>query len=263
MTWQNFETACLKYLIANYGQYAYFESRGGSNSTEPDILVTTQNKRKFYIEVKMPTAQCKQFVLLPDWQQKTFIYSPKNKHHLNPYMYQIIEHMNKHFTDYAAAGTTGKEINLVNAQHIFANCITTMYQEDGVLFFLTGNNTLFPLEQFSSFFDITATFRIKRSGSAAVGKKNISSVLEYVENNYPINTYNISQAKLYVNSPSDLDKYKFSLDDYEYMFSQRDNSFEIRRLSNTFNANVIFSIAQKQNVAGMTHQEFINALLQL
>lgn len=48
--------------------------------------------------------------------------------------------------------------------------------------------------------------------------------------------------------------------DCEYMFSKRDNLYEIRRLSNTFNANVIFSVELKNNVQGLSGEKFIEYL---
>ena len=54
---------------------------------------------------------------------------------------------------------------------------------------------------------------------------------------------------------------RFTIGENEYMFSLRDeNYYEIRRLSNTFNANVIFSVKIKNNQQGMSRQEFISVL---
>lgn len=44
---------------------------------------------------------------------------------------------------------------------------------------------------------------------------------------------------------------------YEYMFSQRGSEYEIRKLSNTFNANVIFSIDLKPTINGANENRFI------
>ena len=60
-------------------------------------------------------------------------------------------------------------------------------------------------------------------------------------------------------STRNLHDVRFVLDGYEYMFSIRDDKYEIRKLSNTFNANVIFSIFKK-NQKGLTDAEFRAAL---
>ncbi len=47
------------------------------------------------------------------------------------------------------------------------------------------------------------------------------------------------------------------------MFSSKEAYYEVRRLSNTFNANVIFSIKLKKNVHSITPNQFINLLKNL
>jgi hypothetical protein len=45
------------------------------------------------------------------------------------------------------------------------------------------------------------------------------------------------------------------------MISKRENNFEVRKLSNTFNANVIFSIELKTNKEGISIADFIFILV--
>ena len=66
--------------------------------------------------------------------------------------------------------------------------------------------------------------------------------------------------KLFIESNTSLHNTRFILQQYEYMFSQRGDEYEIRKLSNTYNANVIFSIKQKNRTAGLSDTEFINHL---
>ena len=63
--------------------------------------------------------------------------------------------------------------------------------------------------------------------------------------------------KLFVTSSLDLHNERFIYGDYEYMISDRGSSYEVRKLSNTYNANVIFSIDLKGDRAGMSNDEFI------
>lgn len=44
------------------------------------------------------------------------------------------------------------------------------------------------------------------------------------------------------------------------MFAASEDLFEIRKLSNTYNANVIFSINKVENVDGLTPEEFTQYL---
>lgn len=131
----------------------------------------------------------------------------------------------------------------------------------GVLYFITNNYTILPIERFSEYFNVSAKYRVKRSGSSNVGKNNISNVLRFINSqDYDIEDTRINGDKLFVVSTKSLHNKRFILRGYEYMFSLRDSEYEIRKLSNTFNANVIFSINLKSNKNGIGADEFIRAL---
>lgn len=74
--WQKFEQMAVSYLKGKYGNF--FELKGESNSNTSDILFRKECN-SFFIEVKMPEAQCGQFVLIPNKEKKKFEYSSKNK----------------------------------------------------------------------------------------------------------------------------------------------------------------------------------------
>lgn len=57
MSWKTFEEECTSYLNRKYG--IKFEQQGESDSTVSDILYCGE-KKCFYIEAKMPNAQCGQ-----------------------------------------------------------------------------------------------------------------------------------------------------------------------------------------------------------
>ncbi|HOA80551.1 MAG TPA: hypothetical protein PKK61_05740 [Defluviitaleaceae bacterium] len=259
--WEDFEIDCTDYLNKAFGEYAYFIHQGGSDSTAPDILVKTNKGTSFYIEAKHCPAQCGQFVLLPDVKSSTFIYSRLNASPINIYAKQIIDHMNTQFDEYKEAGTAGKDIIMKNGSEIFSNWIIDTYKNSGVLYFITNNYTILPIERFSEYFNVSAKYRVKRSGSSNVGKNNISNVLRFINSqDYDIEDTRINGDKLFVVSTKSLHNKRFILRGYEYMFSLRDSEYEIRKLSNTFNANVIFSINLKSNKNGIGADEFIRAL---
>ena len=258
--WEDFEIECTNYLIKNYGQYAKFTHKGGSDSTVPDIYVETPSG-SFYIDAKHTPAQCGQFVLIPDIETSTFEYSKQNASPINTYAQKIMKHMDKSFDEYREAGTAGKTINMSGDQDIFSNWIINYYKEKGTKYFITNNYLILPIERFRNYFDIIATYRIKRSGSSNVGKKRIPIVRDYITSqNYVIQSFHTQNDKLFVASNEQLHDKRFILQEYEYMFSLRGTEFEIRKLSNTYNANVIFSIQLKDNVIGLSSQEFIEAL---
>lgn len=257
--WEDFEIECTNYLNDTFGEFAKFIHQGGANSTNSDILVKTKSGTRFFIEAKMSPAQCGQFVLLPDIETQTFQYSSLNTNKINAYAKKIIEYMNQSFDEFRNAGTAGKDIILDD--DVFSGWIVQMYKEKNVRYFITGGHTIFPIERFKHYFHITAKYRIKRSGSGNVGKSHMDAVLKHIHSNqYHIQNFRIDKNKLFVTSSLSLHNRRFILSGFEYMFSSRNDEYEIRRLSNTYNANVIFSISQTET-AGLSNHEFISALI--
>ena len=263
VSWHEFESSCSIYLKKTFGRYATFECMGGSDSTISDIKVCTNHGKQFYIEAKKSPAQCGQFVLLPDISTKKFRYSTSNTTKINIFSETIIAHMNKFFTEYKEAGTKGKDIKFENGNNIFTSWIIQHYREKNVKFIITNNNILLPIEDLANYFDITATYRIKRSGSANVSRTNGDVVQNYLAANYNITKSFFEDKKLFVTSQDELDNERFIIDDTEYMISKRKSQYEIRKLSNTFNANVIFSITFVPGQQGLNNAEFISILKQI
>lgn len=260
-TWEDFEIKCTNYLNQHFGKYAKFTHQGGADSTKPDILVTTNSGKTFYIEAKHIPAQCGQFVLLPNIVTRTFDYSSKNVNQINEYAKKIMQYMDLSFDEYRDAGTTGKDIDMPNGFDIFANWIVKIYKDKGVKFFITNDYTIIPIENFSNHFNISAKYRIKRSGSGDVGKSNLNLVTDYIlSKNYGVSNYHSDNAKLFVESNKPLHNQRFVLQDYEYMFSLRNSEYEIRKLSNTYNANVIFSIEYNGCPSTTGNEELLSQL---
>lgn len=260
--WEQFEMECADFLNSKYGQYAEFIHKGGSDSTVQDILVHTKTGTSFYIEVKHTPAQCGQFVLLPDINNREFEYSMQNANRINRYAEMIMQYMNEDFDAFREAGTAGRKINMSNSESVFSGWIKETYRDKGVKFFITNDFLLVPLDDIEDYFDFSATYRIKRSGSSAVGKSRISLVENHLRSmDIVINDVQSDGKKLYVFSSEPLHKERFILEGYEYMISQRGNMYEIRKLSNTYNANVIFSISLKRNYPQNNMNSFLEALI--
>lgn len=255
-TWKDFEINATNYLNKNFGDIAEFIHQGEEDSTTPDILVNT-SYRQYFIEAKNCPAQCGQFVLLPNLNSFTFEYSRLNVNEYNEYAQIIMDFMNKSFEDFKEAGTAGKPIVFPGCQKIFANWIIKTYANKGVRFIITNDFKILLLEEFYNAFDITATYRIKRSGSSDAGGRNQDIIIDYIENNYFIKDAFIEGKKIFVTSNIELHDSRFFINSTEYMISKRGTDlYEIRKLSNTFNANVIFSIYLKSNYNGLTLSEF-------
>ncbi len=243
--WMQFESDCFDYLNHNYGGKCGFKAMGKADSTIPDILVST-SKNEFYIEVKEANAQSGQFVLLPDMDGKRFVFSPRNKTAENEFTSIITNYMNDDFERFNAAGTAGQGLDI--DANIFYSWIEDYYASKGVRYFITkGHNyIIFPVSKFHNYFDVTAKYRIKRSGSSEPSVKYREGVLQILKNRYGVDDYEIKGKKLFVYGNRDMDKIRFILGDYEYYLAEKDSGkFEVRQLSNTYNMNVIFSISLK------------------
>ena len=259
--WKEFESDCTQFLNETFGDYAKFKQEGGSDSTIPDIKVLTNSGDIFYIDAKHCPAQCGQFVLLPNIATRKFEYSPLNVNPLNDSARKIMEYMNEDFDAFREAGTAGRDIDIKNSSEIFADWIIQTYKNKGAEFFITNDYKIVRVEDFSQCFNVSAKYRIKRSGSSSVGKSRFASISKYLEDNFEdVSSIKTIGDKLFIEALSNLHGVRFIYGDYEYMISQRDELYEIRKLSNTYNANVIFSIHLKSNYMGLTENEFIEFL---
>lgn len=260
-TWEQFEIDCTRFLMEQFGEYATFIHQGRSDSTVPDIKVTTKKNKQFYIESKHSPAQCGQFVLLPNVETRKFEYSRLNSTEINKFSQVIINHMNNNFEEFKEAGTAGKNIEFDNCQNVFNDWIVKTYKDKGVKFFITNNNVILPIEEFAEYFDVSAKYRIKRSGSSSVGSGNIDKVTEYLKSTFSNIELKTTYDKIFIYTNDNLHNQRFIIGRNEFMISKRENNFEVRKLSNTFNANVIFSIELKTNKGGISIADFIFILV--
>lgn len=253
--WKQFELDCTDYLNKTYGHK--FTHLGFSDSTVSDIKFNDGIK-SFFIEAKMPSAQSGQFVLLPNNEERQFKFSEKNKSQLDKDVKFIIDYMNKDFELYANAGTKGLDINL--SQNLFTNWITNSYKQNGVKFFITKGNDfiIFPIEKYQNYFNISCKYRIKKSGSSSVPKYLQRNVLEIIRQKDPyceVNNF------FEIKSSANLNKSFFSIGKNDFLIKEKSpNLYRVRKLSNTRNANVIFSISliQEQNEEDL--MEFIEKI---
>ena len=239
--WRQFELECVDYLNKRYGRF--FEHLGFSDSTTSDIEYNRGDK-SFFIEAKMPEAQSGQFVLLPDLKNREFIFSPRNKSKIDQNVESIIEFMNSDFEKYQNAGTRGENLDL--PQELVSDWIINSYKSLGVEFFITkGDNfIIFPIHKYSKYFDINCKYRVKKSGSSSVPKSRQNDVKKKLQ---MMNFVFEELDNFMIKTVEDMDRVKFSVNDADYMIRLvGDDIYRIRKLSNTYNANVIFSIKLKR-----------------
>lgn len=255
-----FELSCYEYLINHYkSANVKFQHEGGMISTKSDIAVIKNNNISFFIEAKDSLAQSGQFVLIPNESTKCFIFSPRNHSKPNEMTSIIIEYMNLNFNKFNNAGTAGEALNIDTS--IFAEWIITHYKEKNVKYVISYNNKyiIFPIRKFAEYFNISANYRIKKSGSGKPAQKDIEIIKKTVSELYPSVIFSQENKKLYALISDQVNKEKFCIGKYTYYFSkQSQNTYEIRRLSNTYNMNVIFSIKLKKDQDIEDLKEFEN-----
>lgn len=243
--WQLFENECILFLNKEFGTDSIkFISIGNHDSTTSDIQVVKNNNSLFLIESKMSKAQSGQFVLLIENNQ--FIYSSENKTFENDYTQLIADYINKNFDQYKDVGTKALEIQLPKSH--FEHWIINHYSSKGVKFVITSLNNMFvilPIEKYGDYFNVTANFRRKKSGSSELPQKYFEPVEQHFKtsSSKPV-SFNKKGKKTYLNSEEYFDKLKFSISDIncQLSFKEDQGMYEIRKLGSTNNPNVIFSV---------------------
>lgn len=260
---EEFEIRCYEYLKKLYKtKETDFCHKGGMDSTKSDIAVLKNGKVSFFIEVKERLAQSGQFVLSPKEDMETFIFSPKNKSEPNEMTDIIIDYMNGDFWNFNRAGTTGKSLNI--NPNIFADWIVGYYKEKGVKYVISFDKdyVIFPIRRFQEYFNIIAKYRIKKSGSRVPAKKDMETIKKCIKEYYHTAQFIQKEKRIYLQLDESLTKEKFSLGEYTYYLSERSsNEYEIRKLSNTYHMNVIFSIKLIKKQDKMDLSEFEEELL--
>ena len=265
---EQFELESLAYLRENYGktgiEYIHHDT---ADSTGSDIEVIINGQSEFFIEAKDTVAQSGQFVLLPDDSSRSFIFSPRNKSLPNEMTDLMISYMNEDYDRFNAAGTAGEALNI--DPDVFTQWIIRHYREKKVKYVISKKSRMIicPIEKFGEYFEVSANFRIKKSGSTEPSGKYVDAVITALKDRFRITdvykqTVN-GKKKLFANAPASLSKVRFDLDNYTYYLSPQAESghFEVKQLSNTRNKNVIFTINVKQEQVVSDLKQFESELL--
>lgn len=247
--WLKHEEECFGYLVSEYSsERVAFDIRGGSVSNESDIAVNIDGHPSFYIEAKMPGSQCGQFVLFPDEDSRRFIYSLRNRSPRTASADAIIREMERGFDRYKTP--SAKELGL--DKELYVNWIVEYYASKGVRYFMTQGDgfVIFPIEKFGKYFDVSAVYRVKKSGSANPVQRDVLQIKRLLENEeLRYGNLRFDGRKLYVDICGCGETFRIDGGGVDFFFRKdRDCSYVITKLSNTNNANVIFSISLKRGV---------------
>lgn len=251
--WEKNEKKCLEYLQQTFStETVCFKGQGGSDSTQSDIIVFKNGMKACYIEAKMDKSQCGQFVLFPDNETKTFTYSSRNHpSEPNSQTQAIIEKMDENFDSYCNPNGSN---DLDLEPNLFYDWIIEHYKSRNVEFFIVSYRQqfiIFPTKNFDKYFDVSAKYRIKKSGSSNPTEKNREKLKEFLNKYQELTSsdYKVdgSYFSVHLNENSGKIIIENDLDNNSYQFTKQDDGFfRVTRLSHTFNANVIFSISLKK-----------------
>ncbi|MEG1806885.1 MAG: hypothetical protein RR265_01930 [Cetobacterium sp.] len=246
--WKKFELNTLDNLKKFETSSLKFRSEGGSNSTEPDIKVYKNNIFLESLECKLSPAQGGQFVVL--WNGSEFQYSSSN---VNPESFEtieIIKLMNKNKLYYSKIfnPSESSSIDLDIDDTIVAQHLINIYKAKKSNFIVSSTNLnndikIIPIEKIKDNFNIIGKYRIKRSGSINLPLKDYSIAEEKFTEKYGIEIFDINT----ISFDTTLEKKeRYFGDNSEYFLGiQTDGTYKVKKLSNTFNANVIFTLSLK------------------
>lgn len=203
-----FEIDVARYLNDTYGKKynLEFERIGGSNSTVSDIFIkvkSSDNLSSNYIECKMVRAQAAHITLDEVREDETVVgykYNSTTEDSEDDIIAinVLVNYINERFKyiskshPYLKFGEAYADINTDDqvkfavdnktAQDNFVKAIIRHYKKKNVKFVASGKSgdspKIFKLENFANNFDISATFRVLRSGSRDVSKIHVKSAVE-------------------------------------------------------------------------------------
>lgn len=247
--WEKFEIECVEYLNEKFGNEAIcFRINGGHNANVSDIEVSKAGSRVMSLECKMDTAQCGQFVLFTDYENRKFIFSPRNKTPQDRYVDAIISEMENNFDSCKEPSNEDLRISekviIEWVKHYYLNVKETE-------FCITNSGSdyiIFPINSIDKYFSFSAKYRPKRSGSSRPSKTNLAEIADKLHKVGIKSPIIYSKDDCYIELCDEREKFIIQAQKYRYQFKKDGNRYYINRLSNTKNANFIVSIRLKNRM---------------
>ena len=245
--WEVLEIKCGEHLHNTYGNNGLkFKVAGGSNSTTSDIQVIKDNKCCLAIECKSPNAQCGQFVLFVDNVNKKFVFSPKNKTPYDDAVKLVLSEMDSRFDECCVS--SAKDLPIANEVIVnwVKNYYLTVKQSKYCITKSDNGFIIFPISKMDEYFDFSAQYRVKKSGSSRPSKRNVDEIIGLLESLDSNAHIEFANRDCFATFNHVEDEFVLSGEKYRYKFSKEGVQYKIRRLSNTCNANFIVTINLKK-----------------
>lgn len=266
MSWKDFEENAFEYLKNEYSNFSFlkFKKHGGSNSNIPDIEILKNNKFLFYLECKLKESQIGQFVVLKDLKSSSFIFSSANKG--NELRAQaIIKHMNDQFEYYSSK----KSVALRCSKNEMIDSVKSYLSSKKVKFLISSNHhsdfVKYPIritkaDNIEKHFDISGVYREKKSGSSNLPAKDLENFKNILGMKFSSFKIEQSKGKTYVSFGESAPKSPYLKNSLYFLSKKNELHFEVRKLSNTNNSNVIFKLEPKIAIKTDDSKLFIESL---
>ena len=265
--WREEEDDACEFLKQKFKAYfKRIKKVGGSNSTAPDIEVETMNDTVFNIEVKCARARGGQFALRDT--SISFEFSRRNKSVDGEAAKKIVAYINQNYDPFVETGKTGASLEgMPGAPDVFSDWIRERLEAYNVRFILArpdrNDFLIIPVDRFKKSFDVSARCRLKASGSQRLSIKAMNSLLNYLNNDLLPHVKGgetmkaeITTEGLIIHKSGNLQFEYITLNGANYYLSDQGDRYVVKKVSDTANYTVVFSLNLKRNAKGWTEEEF-------
>ena len=248
--WQKFEKNATKFLEdINNNNNIKVIYRGNSNSKTIDIEILKNNLLLLNIEVKMPKSQIGQFVIIDNQEETGFKISPRLHENNIPRTEKILEFINLDYLKYKNTSISGQEVNC--SEEIKNDAIKEYLKLKNISYIIScdknSNFKIIHKDNFFNFFKVDkCIIRKKASGSQHISSSVFGEVRKYLKNEFECQIIQ-KKPKTEVVFKKDyssilenkVNRY-FYVNNKKYYLSKNQNSYFVKKTSDTANPTVIF-----------------------
>lgn len=260
--WEIFEQNATTFLQNIFNNYK-FKNTGSSNANTPDIEVHTKNNvHLFNIEAKYSPSQAGQIVIIDNNGHFEFSLKSKNPRVVSTDI--LISHINSNYDKYAQVSQSSIPIDIHT--DILYDFIEEQYEIKANKWIIASNNKsnltndtmcLIPTEELRQNFDISASLRRKKSGTSEVAKSFREEAKIIIRSLCKNPIFEEQDKKIFLYG--DIGTHPHELPNNLYLSKKDTHKYEIRKRSNTNNANIMFSLKLK-NTYDFKREQFQNTL---
>jgi len=255
--WEVFQNQATEFLNDNFD--INFAMEGGFDATTSEITARNIDQVLTTIEAKFCPAQAGQIILLSDGNKFTF--SEKSKNTSNSFTQEIIDYLNDNYESFQGTNSATIPITNISYSTLF-KWVKKVYSDKNVEWMiaskefcnLTADDTLLaPLNEIEKYFDISITFRRKKTGNDHIPGKDLldfQEEMDLVNPNYQIKRTN-NRYLMTLNSKVT----NFNIGTkYLLSMTNKECQYYIKKKDMNTNPNVVFQLNLKDNIEFQSKQ---------